>query len=224
MGFSIEWEQRYFESTHLSVWPWSDVVSLVHRHCKSMICSGASVLEVGCGAGANIPLFLNLGFDFKAVEGSQSIVKNLHQRFPELIDSIVCGDFTLEQPFGDNFNLVLDRASITHNSTKSIQSALRVVFDSLKRGGIFIGVDWFSVNHSDFTQGDPVEDHFTRTNFSQGQFFGVGRVHFSDEAHLRELFCDFEIIFLEEKKASSYVPKTGQQFASWNIVARKPYV
>lgn len=29
MGFNSEWEQRYAENTHMSVWPWSDVVSLV---------------------------------------------------------------------------------------------------------------------------------------------------------------------------------------------------
>jgi SAM-dependent methyltransferase len=223
MSFSKEWEQRYFECTHLSIWPWSDVVSLVHRYCKSMIASEASVLEMGCGAGANIPLFMSLGFDFKAVDGSELIVKNLHQRYPELIDQIVCGDFTIEQPFGGNFDLVLDRASITHNSTKSIRSALKVVLDSLKSGGIFIGVDWFSINHSDFTRGIPVEDDYTRTDFAQGQFSGVGKVHFSDEIHLRKLFSDFEIIFLEEKMACSHEPKTDHQFASWNIVARKPY-
>ena len=47
MGFSPEWEQRYAENTHLSVWPWSDVVSLVHRHCKHIIkkTGGGRVLE-----------------------------------------------------------------------------------------------------------------------------------------------------------------------------------
>ena len=32
MSFSAEWEQRYAANTHLSIWPWSDVVSLTRRH------------------------------------------------------------------------------------------------------------------------------------------------------------------------------------------------
>ena len=45
MGFSSEWEQRYAESTHLSVWPWSDIVSLVHRHCKPIIAGGGEYMS-----------------------------------------------------------------------------------------------------------------------------------------------------------------------------------
>ena len=42
MGFSQEWEQRYADNTHLSIWPWSDIVSLVHRHCKPLIAQGGA--------------------------------------------------------------------------------------------------------------------------------------------------------------------------------------
>lgn len=58
MGFSTEWEQTYKSNAQLSVWPWSEVISLTHRFCdlnKDLI-----VLELGCGAGANIPYFMSL--------------------------------------------------------------------------------------------------------------------------------------------------------------------
>jgi hypothetical protein len=69
--------------------------------------------------------------------------------------------------------------------------------------------------------GDPCDDGFTRTNHTKGQFVGTGKVHFSDEAHLRDLFSSFEIIFLEEKLVTRREPQDNHQFASWNIVARK---
>ena len=60
MSFSQEWEQRYAENTHMSIWPWSDVVSLVHRHCKPLISAGGGeCLELGCGAGAPIYPFVS---------------------------------------------------------------------------------------------------------------------------------------------------------------------
>ena len=40
MGFDQDWEKTYASGTHLSVWPWSDIVSLVNRHCKPVITKG----------------------------------------------------------------------------------------------------------------------------------------------------------------------------------------
>ena len=141
MSFSEQWEERYAANTHLSVWPWSDIVSLVHRHCKQVIATGGRVLELGCGAGANIPFFKVVGVDYYAIEGSPTIVRQLHERYPDLAENIALGDFTSFQPFSEKFDLVIDRAALTHNSTVAIKKGLQVVFDSLKTGGIFIGSD-----------------------------------------------------------------------------------
>ena len=222
MGFDQDWEKTYASGTHLSVWPWSDIVSLVNRHCKPLITKGGGrVLELGCGAGANIPLFLALGMDYYAIEGSQTIVSQLHERYPNLANKIHIGDFTKEQPFQIDFDIVIDRASLTCNTTSSIKGALQIAFDSLKIGGLFIGTDWYSQSHTDFKGGEKSEDEFTRKNHTKGQFVGVGNVHFSDEPHLRDLFSKFEIIFMEEKLFKRHEPNDKHQFASWNIVARK---
>jgi SAM-dependent methyltransferase len=218
----MDWDKCYANNTQLSVWPWSDVVSLVNRHCKPVIeLGGGRILELGCGAGANIPFFRALGMDYYAVEGSSTIVSRLHQRYPELSKSIRIGDFTVEQPFEGLFDLVIDRAAVTHNSENSIKNTLRTVLASLKLGGVFIGCDWFSINHTDYLNGERGEDKYTRTNFNMGQFNGVGKVHFSDELHLRELFSNFEIIFLEEKIIKRFQPQDDHKIAAWNVVVRR---
>lgn len=179
------------------------------------------MLELGCGAGANIPLFLALGLDYYAIEGSPTIVAQLHQRYPHLVNNIRVADFTTDQPFDFLFDVVIDRASLTHNNTSSINNALKICYDVLKPDGKFIGSDWFSTNHTDYLGGEVADDKYTRTSHSKGQFVGVGRVHFSDEAHLRDLFSKFEILFMEEKLTSRFEPYENTQFASWNIVARR---
>jgi len=221
MAFSEEWDAIYSDNNQLSVWPWSDVVSLVHRHCRNII-AGGDVFEMGCGAGANIPFFRALGVKYFGIEGSPTIVKQLHERYPDMRQQIICGDFTVRRPFDRDFDLVLDRSSITHNNTNSIVRTLDTVLKLLKPGGLFIGVDWFSKDHSDAEKGMLVDDNFTRTDFFAGQFKGVGKVHFSDERHLRQLFNDFEIIYLVEKQERRFEPVDNYRFASWNIVARKP--
>ncbi len=222
MGFSPEWDKCYRDNAQMSIWPWTDIVSLVHRYCKPLIAEGGGkVLELGCGAGANIPLFLALGVDYKAIEGSSTIVAQLHQRHPHLVNNIRLGDFTASQPFDEAFDLVIDRAAVTHNSTESIRNALHNSFDALKPGGIYIGSDWFSTKHTDYYGGEMADDKYTRTNYRKGQFVGVGDVHFSDEGHIRNLFSKFEILFMEEKLAQRYEPDDKHQFASWNIVAKR---
>jgi len=220
MNFSKEWEQRYKENTHLSIWPWSDLVSYVMRYSRPHN-NSFRVLELGCGAGANIPFFMSLGVEYYAIEGSETIVTNLKQRFPLLEDKLVIGDFTLDIPFEENFDLIVDRSSLTCNSTDAIKQCLDVVHQKLKNGGKYIGIDWFSTQHYEYKNGKSCEDVFTRTGYSEGLLEGVGRVHYSDKAHLLDLFRNFTVIILEHKIVKCEIPSQDVTRANWNFVMQK---
>ena len=182
----------------MSIWPWSDLVSMVMRYARP---SGASyrILELGCGAGANVPFFLSQQVDYYAIEGSAHMVAQLKERYSQVAEHFVVGDFTANIPFVGAFDLIVDRSSVTHNCTRSIQQCLKLVRDKLKSGGAFIGIDWFSSANTEMGYGQIAEDEHTRNNFSKGQFANVGKVHFSDESHLRFLLADFIIEVLEHK-------------------------
>lgn len=218
-SFSQQWEDRYRSNTHLSIWPWSDLVSYVYRYARPNG-PGFRVLELGPGAGANISLFKHLGADYHGVEGSATIVATLRERFPEFKSQIIQGDFIERIPFEGGFDLVVDRAALTHNATEPIRRCISNVKELLKPGGTFIGIDWFSTRHSDFAKGESGEDSHTRTHFAAGQFKGVGRVHFSDEGHLKNLLGGFEFIALDHKIVETMLP-VPNTFASWNFTARK---
>ncbi|MBX7148440.1 class I SAM-dependent methyltransferase [bacterium] len=219
MSFSNEWDDVYKNNLQLSIFPWSDLVSFVMRHVKPA--TGLKVLELGCGAGANISLFQHLKSDYFAIEGGSSIVSILHKQFPELKDKIICGDFTHNIPFQETFDLIVDRSSLIHNNVTSIQKTLKMVYDRLKQGGHYIGIDWFSTLHSAFNKGETCDDSYTKHNFKEGQFRDIGKVHFSDEPHLRELLKDYKIKVIELKTILQKEPATGHQFSSWNFVAQK---
>jgi SAM-dependent methyltransferase len=220
MGFSKNWDKKYKDMTHLSIWPWSDLVSFVMRYSKPRS-DDFSVLEVGCGAGANIPFFAALKCQYYAVDGSRSIVKQLKKTFPAFAGNIVVGDFSKEIPFNRKFDLVVDRAALTHNTTKDIKKTIDLIKSKLKKGGLFIGIDWFSTIHSDYASGEKFEDKYTCSGYDRGQFTGVGRVHFSDKKHLEELLSSFDIEVMEHKTINIEKPKKGHVFASWNFSARK---
>lgn len=222
MSFSTEWDDIYRSSGHLSVWPWSDVVSYVYRYAKPS--NGFSrVLEFGCGPGANIPLFLKLGVDYFAIEGSETIVGTVKKIYPELADRISVGDFTVAVPFEGSFDLVLDRASLIHNSTDGIRSGLAAAFDKLRQGGKFIGIDWFSDKHTAAAYGEPIDSH-TRCNMpTMTSLAGTGNVHFCDKEHLVELLesTGFKVERLEHKRFDPEIPAGLETVAVWNFVAVK---
>ena len=222
-GFSEEWDDIYNKNQQLTSWPWSDLVSLFYRHCSSFVNKNGLIFELGCGIGPNIPFIQSIGMNYHGVEGSRSVVTKLHKKFPELKERVVVGDFTKNDCFTklSMVDIVIDRASVTHNNLEDITSTLRNSYDALKSGGYFIGIDWFSTNHSDFLLGKEAGDTNTRNEIIGGQFESTGNVHFSDEKHLRILFSSFDIISLEEKIINIYEPNNNHQFASWNIVARK---
>lgn len=218
-SFSQQWEDSYQSNTHLSIWPWSDLVSYVYRYARPSG-PGFRVLELGPGAGANISLFRHLGADYHGIEGSPTMVAALRERFPEYGSQIIMGDFVEHIPFEGRFDLVVDRAALTHNATAPIRKCIAKVKDLLAPGGLFIGIDWFSTRHGDFAKGEPGGDDHTRTRYASGQFKGVGRVHFSDENHLRDLLSGFDIVVLDHKTVETTLPAPNI-FASWNFAARK---
>lgn len=213
MTSSTEWDDIYASGRQMTRWPWTDLVSSVSKHVGAL--DGKHVLELGCGPGANMPFFFQGGADYWGMDASKAALEAI----PPGGIQLVRGDFTQQIPNNHEWDLVCDRAAVTHNDTASIKRCLDMVFERMAPGGYYIGIDWFSREHSASQEGAEV-DKYTRTGILEGQFAGVGKVHFSTAGHLMELFARFEIASLAHKIVSS---KTGDPlFASWNIVARKP--
>ena len=215
-----KWNAAYLSNTHLSSWPWSDLVSFVNRYTKDLPL-GTNLLEFGFGAGANLPFLLSLSkFNYYGIDQSEAALKYVCAKFPAVSNRLRSGHLTEKSFPNVLFGLVVDRASLTHNSTENILKILKILRTCMSPSGVFIGIDWFSKSHDDSNLGLFV-DSFPRTDISSGQFAELGDVHFSDVAHLTELFNDagFKIERLEHKLISRKFPAEGN-FGSFNFVAR----
>lgn len=143
----------------------------------------------------------------------------MQKRYPRYAKNIIAGDFTKNIDFSKSFDLIIDRASLTHNSTKAIRKTIKMIYEHLNTEGKFIGIDWFSTKHFCYKYGRDVEDRYTK-RADEGYFSDMGNVHFSDKEHILELFNNFEIEILEEKVITKCIPE-NTVFASWNFVAKK---
>lgn len=221
MVFSREWEALYDQNRHSSVWPWSDVVALVMRHARPHSePSRFRVLELGVGAGANIPFFRSLGVEFWGMDGSRIAIDRLKAAYPDLADRLVVADFTQNWPVSGSFDLILDRASLTHNSGPDIERTLARIRTNLSESGRLVAVDLFSTEFDEFMNGEPTDDPHTRRGFTEGRLANTGVAHFADEARLGTLFAGFDIEYLEHKVVCEHWPKPNRRFAAWSLVAR----
>lgn len=220
MSFSPEWEDLYATGAHHSVWPWSELISLIMRHARPhQRETPAQVLEVGCGVGANIPLVQWFGGVFHGVDNSASALESIRKRYGEKVQ-LAKADFCEDIPFVGPFDIIIDRASLTHNHTAGIRRSLGMLEKCLAPGGVYVGVHWFSTDCDDFNRGEPTEDPYVRKGYTSGDFADVGQVHFSDQARLELLFSQFSIEVMDHVISETKKPNP-QRLGWWNIVARK---
>ena len=214
------WDAAYLANTQMSVWPWSDLISYVNRFAKDLPV-GTNLFELGFGAGANLPFFLSLSkLNYYGIEQSEKAFEFVCRKYPAVARQLRYGNIS-ENLFPDViFGLVVDRATLAHNTTSAILQTLENLTTCMSPGGIFVGIDWFSKSHADSNLGI-IEDEFTRTNIETGQFANLGSVHFSDAKHLSEIFNEagFVIVMLEHKLITREIPH-GSNFGSFNFVAR----
>ncbi len=220
MPFSEKWENSYQATEHLSVWPWSTLVSLVMRFVPNAR-SGIKVLELGCGAGANIPFFLSINSDFYAVDGSPTVVGLLHEKYPKLKTKTEPADFTKILPFNGGFDLVFDRAALPHNNWADVVKTVKAADAAIKPGGFYIGIDWFSTSNTFAKLGRPDKtDPSTRLDMPPGPYRGIEPVRFFSQNEVQDLFPGYKMHYMEEESIRPVTPP-GQFMSAWNFVLQK---
>jgi SAM-dependent methyltransferase len=216
------WDGLYLGGQHRSVWPWSDVVSLVMRFARPPAAArDFRVIELGCGMGANVPLFASLGVDYYGIDASATAIHKLRETYATYARNLDVGDFTRTWPFAGAFDLVIDRAAVTHNDMRGVSAAFMQIASRLKPGGILVSVDLFSTAASEAEAGEPGPEKGTRINFADGPLAGTGVAHFFDETELRDLLAGFEILHLHHKIFTTVIPQGGRDLSCWNLVAKR---
>lgn len=223
-GFSNQWENAYKSGRHLSIFPWTDLVILVNKFAHPSIFKKKTpkVLEIGCGAGANISFLKNIGFEYYGIDGSDTAINQCRKRFPDIKNNLITGDFSESFKFEEKFDLIVDRASLTHNKTLTIKNIIFLIENCLTGKGKYIGVTLFSTEHPQFLKGIPIsDDEYTKTEYLQGPFNEIGNVHFFNLDQIKSLFLNFSIEHLEHIEKKTIIGNIEDTTVYWNLVASK---
>lgn len=220
--FGNRYDNVYRDGLQNSIWPWTGAVVTLNK-LKRYLNPDAKILEIGCGMGANIQLIQSMGYKFYGIDFSKFAINEILEAHPELSGSLQTGDFTKSIKFPDiKFDLILDRAGLTCNPTSKIKNCIKLIQDNLIPGGFFVGIDWYSTDHSEFKNGKAQEDEFSLNFIGSESMFDPPRMHFSSKEHIIDLFREFEIINLEHnlKEVSISFHSKPINIASWDFVAR----
>lgn len=223
MSFSEKWEDAYAQNKHYSIWPWSNLISTFYKVYDRT--RPQDVLELGCGAGANIPFFRSLeNVNYYAVDGSPTAIQYLISKFPDLSQNLKAEDFSKSFGFNKQFDIIFDRAALTCNRLSGVEACLKRVDEHLKPGGFFIGIDWYSTRSTFAKLGKELCDNGnTRHEYNYGPFKDVEPVHFFDQAEIVRLFQGYQLIHLQHTDSENFdlSANSSQHHTAWNFIFRK---
>ena len=196
------WDKLYNQKKHISVWPWTSVISLVNLFFKKNRKS-IKVLEVGCGVGANIPFFNNRNFDYYGFDASKVAINYLKIKFPKLKNNLFVLDIEKKSIPVKNFDLVVDRGCLIHVKKKNNLLVLKRIFDVSKKNSLIIFTDLISKKTT-----------ITKTY----DFFKID--NFYSKKRIKSTFKKTKILYCSEETKKISIPKLTK-VVHWNLVLKK---
>jgi len=195
--YSQHWDDK-FSTREWGRYPPEDLVRFVGRNFKIADRSEITVLEVGCGPGANVWFLHREGYRVAGIDGSPAAIDKAririeaeNERLNSLTPDLRVGNFSSLPWAEQSFDLVIDIFSIYANTIDVIDQTLEEVCRVLKPGGRFYSKLW-GTQTTGFGQGREVEFH-TYDDIPTGPCRDMGISHFFDIDETRQRFASFQI-------------------------------
>ncbi|MBD3204032.1 methyltransferase domain-containing protein [Candidatus Woesearchaeota archaeon] len=154
-----------------------------------------TLLDLGCGKGADSIFFYENGFEVSCIDFSQEAIKQFNEiqnRKGVFITALV-RDISERFPFEkESFDVVYSRLGLHNLKDEDLKNVFSEIKRVLKNNGILL-LQTKSVNDKKYGRGNEIEDNIFKDEL------GFTR-HFFSKEEIKDYLKDFLLIFLDEKK------------------------
>lgn len=213
MPFSKNWDNIYKKGLHNSTWPWSKLIGIYYNQLKkTMDKKNSKILELGFGAGANIPFFLKNKVDYYGIEGSETITDKVKKKFKNKKIKLKAIDFTKSFYFKKKFDVIFDRGSLTCNRHSDIKKIIKLIDKSLKKNGLFVGIDWFERNNEMKFLGKKLDKYSVMSFTDKGKLADTGIITFYKKKEIYELFKKYSFCYFDLTTTENILKRKKKNF------------
>lgn len=188
------WEQLH-GSREWGKYPSVDLVKTVLRQYKPEKAASIKVLEIGCGAGANLSFFVKEGFNVVGLDGSNNAIKNAQKNLNDQYSNkyaceLFVADFESLPCEEETFDIVVDNLAVYANTVSVIKKSYEEAYRVLKPGGHIYSRVW-GTECQGYNSGVVVEEG-TSLSPEYGPCQGMGTTHFFAEKEFMGYFDRYQ--------------------------------
>lgn len=161
---------------------------------QNLLTSGSSVLDLGCGSGADIETLKKYGLKVTAADFSKCAIDFVKKNFSEIETS--CFDMTQTFPYKNNtFDIIISDLSLHYFSWKDTKGIICEMYRVLKTNGVLIA-RVHSIKEIEANNFLQLEKNYYIVNEYPRRYFEIGDIE--------ELFKKWQIVNIEEKNIFRY--------------------
>lgn len=203
----MDWEiDNYAKGKQLNKWPFSEVVSDANRFLSKWTKPRPpKVLEIGCGAGNNLWLLSDLGYEVTGVDISATAISVAREKLEKLNfnANFICQDISQNLNVDERFDLIIDRGTLCQIKYSKLMTLIPRLYDILDSPGYLLSYTLYGNNHPEKAFGKEIEKN-TFDFFTAGYFQNVGQTTFVDASLIKNIYSKFES--LEIIRKTSEIP------------------
>ena len=199
--YSSHWEEK-FKSRPWGKYPSEDLVRFIFKNFINIGKTELSVLEIGCGTGANLWFLKKEGLSVSGIDGSKEAIEIASNRLKKEVSNsfssnLINGDFS-SLPWEDqSFDIVIDIFSLYANKIDNIKSTIEESKRVLKKGGYFFTKVW-GTKTMGFNTGKKIEPG-TFDDIKVGPCADMGLSHFFSKEELEAYFRGFKKLSIQTR-------------------------
>lgn len=201
-------------------YPAESLIRFIARNYYARKRDSVRILEIGCGAGANVWYMAREGFDVYGIDGSRTAINYAQERMRRegVAADLRVGDIVSLPYDSEMFDAVIDVECLYSNSEKNAQKIMTEVSRVLRKDGMLYSrtfADDMYLGKSHTRLGGLEYD-----NISDGPLAGKGLVRLADKDSLQKIYGGiFNIVSTD--KMTHTIDNGSVRVCEWVIVCRR---